>query len=234
MTLRVASLACSIVAGSAAGLGATEQCSDRVVYKGVTYDIRREYPLERYFAEYPNRRPRTEVRSTALHRGYRATFEIRDLRLIVRDVEVRDLGDIDAVPHATEWKSVVSTVWPHKRPLHADWFTGTLVLPYGKRHVESEWYPQGLYRTFMLLDIRRGRLTTVRRVDLKPLIRAYRQTDAGRREVARLLRRAPDYSDDAIGLFLRLDTLRWAKKLRDPAVIRRTDGIRRVRVIRDL
>ncbi len=227
-------LACSIVAACAAGLGATEQIWDRIVYKGVTYVIRREYPLERYFAEFPKRRVPPRPLCTALRRGYCATFEIRDLRLIVRDVEVRNLGDLDASPPAIEWESAVSTVWPYKRPFHADWFTGTLALPYGKRHVESEWYPLGVYRTFMLLDIRRGRLTAVRRVDLPRLFAAYRQTEAGRRKVAHWLRSYKGTPEAWMEPSLRWDTLRWAKKLRDPAVIRRSEGIRQVRVIRDL
>lgn len=229
MLLAVAiALVSATVASQTDGERAKIQHADRIRYKGAIYAIVREYPLEAYFAEFPKRRPRGEYKSGALWRGYRATFEIRRLRLVVHDVD--HIVDEDPV-HGTRWESVLSTVWPHERPLRVDSFTGTLALPNGE--------PEGKHtflmsRTFILLDVRRGRLVAERHLDLQRLFAAYRETEAGRRTVADWLRTRGGVLENWMEPHFRSDTLEWAMPLRDPAVIRSTDGIRRVRVIRDL
>ena len=64
----------------------TAQMPDKIIYKGRTYNLYSN-PLEGYFERYPDRRPSEGIVSTALWRGYIATFEVKDGRLMVLDVE---------------------------------------------------------------------------------------------------------------------------------------------------
>ena len=77
---------------------ATAQAPDKIIYKGQEYSLLVN-PMEAYFDMHPERRPRGRM-STALWRGYVATFQVRGERLVLKDI------------HAGAVRSALSTVVP--------------------------------------------------------------------------------------------------------------------------
>jgi hypothetical protein len=53
---------------------APAQAPDRIIYQSKEYSLQTN-PMEEYFAKHPDKQPRSGVMSTALWRGYVATFE---------------------------------------------------------------------------------------------------------------------------------------------------------------
>jgi len=70
---------------------ATGQISDKIIYKGQEYSLNTN-PLESFFKKNPDLKPKPDIMSTALWRGYIATFEIQKDQLFVKDIiiEVND------------------------------------------------------------------------------------------------------------------------------------------------
>ena len=60
---------------------ATQQCCDTIIYNGHSYPTQLNL-LEKYFDENPEKKPKIECMSTALWRGYIATFKIKDNRIL--------------------------------------------------------------------------------------------------------------------------------------------------------
>ncbi len=65
----------------------TTQIRDSLLYEGKTYPLN-EIILERYFDAFPMQKPEIEISTSALWRGYIATFEIEDEQLFIKEVEV--------------------------------------------------------------------------------------------------------------------------------------------------
>jgi len=137
---------------------ATGQISDNIIYKGESYTLFTN-PLESYFKLHPDKRPETGIMSTALWRGYVATFEIKDKKLFVKDIEIEVWKDTmwkDTISHDTEWKSVLTEVFPEKDSLHTNWFSGLLVIPKGEliKYVHMGYASE--YETYTVFQISNG------------------------------------------------------------------------------
>ncbi len=107
----------------------TAQAPDKIWYEGKLYDMQTN-PMEPYFAKNPDKKPKTEVWSSGLRRGYVATFEMSNGGLYLRDIEIM-------IPNPSQvfenrFKSVLGEVVPDGQRLKIDWFNGLLVLPHGK------------------------------------------------------------------------------------------------------
>ena len=66
---------------------ATAQYPDKIIFNGKEYSLHSN-PLETYFEKNPDKRPKGGVISTALWRGYVATFEVRGSQLFVKDIQI--------------------------------------------------------------------------------------------------------------------------------------------------
>lgn len=150
-------------------LYATAQVPDVLIYKGSTVGIY-SIPLEPYLKNNP--RPREFFAgSTALWRGYRATWRIDDGKLRLIKTEVEDHSKEDWA-----WKNVpLIKTFPElkgeKGPIVADWYTGTLRLPQGKmlRYVHMGF--GSLYERELLIRIEKGvvkKEVTLTRKDADP------------------------------------------------------------------
>ncbi|MDQ1266750.1 MAG: hypothetical protein QG635_1902 [Bacteroidota bacterium] len=93
-----------------------------------------------------------------LYREYEATFEIIENQIFIKDIKIQiRIYSIDETIHNAEWKSVLEEVFPTKEDKIIVWFTGLLVLPYG-RSVEPVYsFPSG-YENYILLEINSGKL----------------------------------------------------------------------------
>jgi hypothetical protein len=146
-----------------AGAWATAQTPDVVILNGREY-MAFTNPLEAYLVLHPELRPRTNIVSTGCWRGYVATFELDYERLLLTRVDVdrreTSVGD-------DEYENVLSEVFPGKRRVFADWYTGYIVLPMGEQveYVHLDYARS--YERYTLLKIERGVMTERFRMDLE-------------------------------------------------------------------
>ncbi len=144
---------------------ATAQRPDRIVYDGQTYALQTN-PLNQYFQANPDRHPFEAgdkdrmVTSTALWRGYVATFALENDLLVLRDFEVLqstgDPKDFDA-----ELVSQIDQYFatPDSRVL--DWYSGIMVIPQGEMvHYVHMGY-SSMYESYLMLRIENGRIKEI-------------------------------------------------------------------------
>lgn len=145
---------------------ATAQFPDKIIYYGKTYSLQSN-PLEDFFEKYPDKRPKSEMVSTALWRGYIATFEIRANQLFVIDIEIEALKDTLKNDYQTYWRSVIKEVFPDQKDVKIDWFTGLLVIPYGKMVNYVHMGYGSTFKKYILLEIEAGNLNKEARFNYK-------------------------------------------------------------------
>jgi rRNA processing protein Krr1/Pno1 len=136
---------------------ATAQYSDILIYNGKKYSLTVN-PMEGYFKKYPEKRPKGG--STALWRGYVATFEIIDNELFVVDIEIENntVTIIDGKVKNAElgWKSIINECLDGQRPMKVDWFSGLLILPQGKLVKYVHMGYGSTYEYYTLIEIENG------------------------------------------------------------------------------
>ena len=137
------------------GLFATAQYPDKILYDGKEYSLQTN-PLEPYFALHPDKRPAGGISSTACWRGYIATFEIRGGQLFLKDIQCEYSKKEKKNSYETEWKSVLTQVFRKDSAVKIDWFSGLLVLPYGKMVNYVHMGYASTYEHYLLLEIDKG------------------------------------------------------------------------------
>ena len=200
-------IAIIMLAGTISNAFATAQFPDRVFYEGEMYMLHTN-PMESYFIKHPDKRPRGNVMSTALNRGYVATFEFKTNALLLKDIKIRISEDKDDGKWVTSWKSVRDDFVPKDGTLLVDWFTGILVLPHGTivEYVHGGY--GSTYSDYILLEIKEGRLKDKRAFDHKQLkefkkqqFQAFKETEDYRKqaETFRSRNRTQEEIDSIIG-----------------------------------
>ena len=112
-------------------LFATPQIPDTLIYNGREYDIINGHnPMEFYFNKFPEKRPPGQ-HSTALWRGYIATFEIMENELWV--VDIKKFGSIDMTFGRINYVSFINQCLNGESKIKIDWFNGLLILPQYRR-----------------------------------------------------------------------------------------------------
>jgi hypothetical protein len=106
---------------------ATGQYPDKIVIDGKEYSIRNN-PLEPYFEKYPERKPKTNIMSSALHRGYIATFTLIDKRLYLIDIKINVEKKDSEKRWETEMVSVFKKVFPDEDKILMDLYSGILIV----------------------------------------------------------------------------------------------------------
>ena len=141
---------------------ATAQYPDRIVYDEQTYALFTN-PLNRYFKDNPERHPSeandTEGRitSSALWRGYIATFAIENELLVLRDFEVlRSTGDPDEFD--TEFVSEIDRFFDTLDSRVLDWYSGIMVIPRGEMVQYVHMGYASVYESYLLLRVENGRI----------------------------------------------------------------------------
>jgi hypothetical protein len=132
----------------------TRQIRDRFIFSGEVYYLNQEI-LEGYFKEYPERKPKSQRRCTALWRGYIATFEIRENQLFVEKLEI--IGD------SLSDLKLVKDLFPNNNKF--EWYSGLIRIDKctGKRDDEKE------EPIFEYLEIYKGNLIQKRRMNSEEL-----------------------------------------------------------------
>jgi hypothetical protein len=153
-----------VLLGSSIAATATAQIPDRIVYEGKEYDLQTN-PMEDYFNRNPSKRPKGSVVSSALWRGYIATFEISDNVLYLKDISIEVSKKTTDGSFDTEPKSVLRDVVPEGGRLKIDWFTGLLVLPYGKLVSYVHMGYGSTFEKYVLIEVDRGDFRKAKRFD---------------------------------------------------------------------
>lgn len=126
---------------------ATAQYPDILIYKGEKYNLHTN-PLEPFFEEHPDLRPAWT--STALWRGYVATFEIKDNQLVVKDVVIPN--------HERGDSSIFKVLFPNQEKVIVTWLTGILTLPIGDMVEYVHMGYGSTYSKYKLMYIQEGNL----------------------------------------------------------------------------
>jgi hypothetical protein len=196
---------------------ATAQYPDRIIFNGKEYSLHSN-PLESYFEKNPDKRPKGGVMSTALWRGYVATFEVRDSQLFVKDIQIQYWDTTDKKNHDTKWKSVIMEVFGEQKNIKVDWLTGLLVLPYGKLVNYVHMGYGSTYEKYFLLEINKGDYIKSKQFDYKDYEKfkdkqfaAYKQTDEYKETKAKL--KKDGSTDEFIDNFLRSFVTEYTLKI---------------------
>lgn len=193
-------------------LFSTIQIPDKVIHKGKEY-ILHTNPLEEFFRIHPEKKPDFEFTSTALWRGYVATFEIIDDKLFIKDIEVENTK-----PDFTgnEWKSVLKDIFPDSDKIEADWFSGLLVLPYGK--INNNIYMD--YSDYLVIEIENGKLNKEKKFTRKEFnkfkkrqFEAFKSTSEYEKGKEQLKANDPKISDRICDEFIRNSITSYTTKI---------------------
>ncbi|AOW19357.1 hypothetical protein [Urechidicola croceus] len=136
----------------------TTQMKDKVIFQGKEY-ILFDYLLEHYFAENPEKKPKLQIESSALDRGYISEFEIIENQLYLVDIKIQ-VRDKTSKDLKVELISVFQNVFPETKRKKVDWKTGFLLLPYGE--LKSQYTYPNTYSNYWVLELKRGNLTQTR------------------------------------------------------------------------
>ena len=186
---------------------ATAQYPDKIFYDGKEYSLHTN-PLESYFEKNPDKRPKGGIMSSALWRGYVATFEMRDSQLFVKDIQVQYWDTTDKNNYDTKSKTVMTEVFPDKKNVKVDWLSGLLVLPFGKLVNYVHMGYGSTYENYFLLEIDKGNFIKSKQFDYKNYeifkdkqFLAYKKTEAYKETKATL--KKDGSTDEFIDSFLR-------------------------------
>jgi len=186
----------------------TGQISDVLVYNNKNYALNCN-PLEQYFKAHPNKKPRSGIISSALWRGYQATFEIKDSLLLVKDIEIEySLKGTDG-NDSSAWKSVLSEVFPDSLDRFCTFYSGLLILPEGELISYVHMGYASLFENYILIRINQGvfqRSKIFSAYEYKKFkkrqFEAYKQTNEYKEELARLTKDGSDVDDIEEFLFI--------------------------------
>jgi hypothetical protein len=138
----------------------TAQIPDILVFEGKEYRLHTN-PLEPYFEQFPEKRP-TEGFSTALWRGYVAKFEFIDDQLYLIDISVLSYKE-EEDGSRSYYKSVMQDVFPGIDRYPIDWFTGLLVVPYGRMKKYVHMGYASTYSKYLLFELDQGKMNEIRK-----------------------------------------------------------------------
>ncbi len=199
-----------VFASNTDALLATAQFPDIIIFEGKRYSLHSN-PLEQYFKKFPDKRPKEGSRSTALWRGYIATFEIMDSTLYLKDITI-ELPD-------HKWKSVLAEVFPNNERVKIDWLTGLLVLPYGELVEYVHMGYASTYENYILLEIREGRFKRAKRFDYKQYeefkqrqFEEFKKTEEYKVQAEKLIKEM-GYSAELVEQFLRIYVISYSSMI---------------------
>jgi hypothetical protein len=179
---------------------ATAQCSDIIVLAGEKYSLNSN-PLEAFFAKYPERRPQGGVVSTALWRGYVATFEVRGEHLVVADIEIEKSEKKSNGKDTTVWQSVLEDVFPDTSERVCSYCSELLIIPMGEMISYVHMGYSSQHERYKLLLVQAGIVQKSRdftgseyQAFKRRQFEAYQKTDEYRREVESLKKKFTDAS----------------------------------------
>ncbi|AWI07922.1 hypothetical protein CKA38_00405 [Ereboglobus luteus] len=157
---------------------------DILIYKGEEYSLHIN-PLDEFFYKNPDvKLPKssTLVISSALWRGYLATFEIKNDYFFIKNVQTLT-GDGKGTAES-RWKSVINDIFKETMSRRLDWFSGLLILPRGKVVDYVHLGYASTFENYTLLEIDKGKCVKERHFSTegyskfkKKQFKAFKKTD---------------------------------------------------------
>jgi len=132
----------------------TYQTRDFLYYNGQEYRLNQQL-LKGYFEVYPERVPEREIVSTALRKGYLATFEIKDDQLFVRDIDRFTVKPNEGV--------LARQLFPNQNKY--EWYSGLIRIDDYRGQADEE-HPGA---TFEYLEFYKGDFVQKRTMDFEAL-----------------------------------------------------------------
>jgi hypothetical protein len=175
--------------------------------------------MENYFVQYPDKRPEGGM-STALWRGYVATFEIKDNQLYLNDIEVMNGYTLNDKGYSvTTWKSVLNEVFPNQELIKIDWMTGLLVIPYGEMVNYVHMGYGSTYTNYILIEIDKGNLKRVKKFKYKQYekfkekqFQAFKKTEEYEK-MKTDFKKEDNYDEKFVDSFLRSFVIEYTSKI---------------------
>jgi hypothetical protein len=153
---------------------ATAQEPDRLLLDGKEESLHTN-PLSAWLEQHDEALPRSEYQVTSNWRGYVATWEVANDRLLLRKVEVMVRGPRDAAGEGEFVpRDVARDLFPGGGDIVASWYSGALVIPRGElvNYVHMGYGSD--YERYVVLSIKAGRVAD-RRELTHAQFRDYRQ-----------------------------------------------------------
>lgn len=195
----------------------TAQAPDKIWYEGKLYDMQTN-PMEPYFEKNPGKKPKSEMISSGLWRGYIATFEIVDGGLYLRDIEVLDPNPEKVFDR--RFKSVIDEVVPKGQRLKIDWFDGLLVLPHGKPVSYVHMGYGSTFENYILLEIAAGDFKRSKSFDNKQYeafkdrqFAEFKKTDDYKKLIKDMKKDAADWDEKMTESFIRSFVTNYTGKI---------------------
>jgi hypothetical protein len=135
---------------------ATGQFFDILIWNGNEYRITANYPMQDYFNKYPEKQP--FATSSALQRGYIATFEIIENEIWVIDIKKLEsrFEIINGSVHF-EYTSIISECLNGKDRMKVDWYNGFIIIPQGKIIGYEEVGYEASFENYIIIEIQNGK-----------------------------------------------------------------------------
>jgi hypothetical protein len=139
---------------------ATAQIPDIIMIDGVEYDLFTN-PLEVLLERRPEIREKISkninekkgIISTALWRGYIAKFVIKENKLFLEDLFIQIRG---TEKYTTEYLSIVNDIFETDTSRVCDFYTGVLLIPYGKMLEYVHMGYSSIYENYKIITILEG------------------------------------------------------------------------------
>jgi hypothetical protein len=192
---------------------ATAQAPDILLLNGKQFSIFTN-PLERFLEQNPDKRWKPSLVSMANWRGYEATWQVKEDRLMLMEVEVLDAfirePDHDESVSRLKFRSVMSAVFPGQKEVFADWFTGHVILLDGECiHYVHMGYAS-TYEKYIVLRVEKGIVTRQWALDHEGFLRfrnaqfeQFKRTEEYRKTIAELFDKREEWSDERKEGFMR-------------------------------
>lgn len=151
---------------------ATEQIPDYFIIDGIKNTILFNYPLEEFFKKYPKKRPENKIGSTALYRGYVATFELKGDEIYIVDVKIEKKEEKDG-KIIYEWISVFNDVFENSKQIKADWINGLMVTENGmnlflyNKNYQHNYKYYSVSEFYNVLELKNGKLEKFRKFNYR-------------------------------------------------------------------
>jgi hypothetical protein len=137
----------------------TAQSMEKLIFNGKEVYMATE-PLASYLSKL-KKKPKLIFPSSACWRGYYGTWEIKDAKLYLIELECYTANMVER----KYWQESMDFIFPNQKEVFADWFTGEIRIPQGDM---LEYVHGGYLSTFesdLFLEFKNGQLIGQKTVD---------------------------------------------------------------------
>ena len=181
---------------------ACEQEPDKIIYGKKVYYVNND-PVYSFFSAYPEKQLEFVITSTGLYKGYIATYQISDRKLLITEI----VGAIRFEGIERMSGSVFNMIFGDQKPFHLTTYSGILILPYDEEFNVTNIGSTLLSGKYILLEIKHGMVTGTKHFDndgfgkfREMQFMAYKKTEAYKQKFASL--KDEKWSEDKVNSFI--------------------------------